>query len=182
MLPDDPRLEFSTIEAARLRLRPFQAADITTQYVSWLNDPAVTRYSNQRFVTHTEGGCAAYLSSFSGTANKFILIEDLESGDAVGTMTIYFSLPHGTADVGIMLGNRDYWGRGYGQEAWNSVLDWLQNGARMRKITAGTMRCNLPMMRVMERSGMVPDGVKIGHELLDGVAQDLCYFAKFGSH
>ena len=37
----------------RLRLDPFQQVDITEPYLSWLNDPEVTRFSNQRFRQHT---------------------------------------------------------------------------------------------------------------------------------
>jgi RimJ/RimL family protein N-acetyltransferase len=43
----------------RLRLRPFQAADINDTYLGWLNDPEVTRFSNQRFHQHTAESCAA---------------------------------------------------------------------------------------------------------------------------
>jgi hypothetical protein len=44
-------------------LRPFEAADINATYLGWLNDPEVTRYSNQRFHQHTPESCAANLES-----------------------------------------------------------------------------------------------------------------------
>jgi RimJ/RimL family protein N-acetyltransferase len=41
------------------------------------------------------------------------------------------------------------------------------------------MRCNAPMVKLMERSGMTLEAVRPQQELLDGVPQDMLYFGKF---
>ena len=41
------------LETPRLRLEPFAEAHLTERYVRWLGDPAVMKYSEQRFRTHT---------------------------------------------------------------------------------------------------------------------------------
>ena len=94
-------------------------------------------------------------------------------------MTAYVSPFHGTADVGIMVGRSSVWGRGIGQDAWETLLSWLFEQAKIRKVTAGTMRSNVAMVRIMERSGMMHEATRAGQELLDGIPQDLLYFAKF---
>ena len=43
----------------------------------------------------------------------------------IGTMTAYISVHHGTVDVGIMIGAKSVWGEGYGQDAWNTFVNWL---------------------------------------------------------
>ncbi|MFJ3044287.1 GNAT family N-acetyltransferase [Herbaspirillum chlorophenolicum] len=169
----------SVLEGDRVRLQAFGHADITPEYVDWLSDPQVVQYSNQRFVRHTEESCRRYLDSFANTANLFISIRRQADGAAVGTMTAYVSSRHGTADIGIMVGRRDAWGQGIGLDAWRTLLEWLLRQPGMRKVTAGTMRCNVGMVRVMERSGMEMEAVRVGQELLDGVAHDLLYYARF---
>jgi len=106
----------------RLRLRPFQATDIDSTYLSWLNDPEVTRFSNQRFIEHTAHSCAAYLSNFEKSDNSFLLIEGPQDQRPIGTVTVYRKRQHGTAELGLMIGERCCWGKGYGREAWQSVL------------------------------------------------------------
>ena len=171
--------DFTELRGRAVQLRPFQAQDITASYLSWLNDPEVTRYSNQRFVTHTEESCRSYLASFRDSANQFLSICRLDDMVPVGTMTAYVSLHHQTVDIGIMIGDRGVWGRGFGQDAWNTLVNWFHASGRFRKITAGTMRSNKSMMRLMEKSGMELECTRARQELLNGVPQDLCYFAKY---
>lgn len=162
-----------------MRLQAFTQADITQQYVDWLSDPQVVRYSNQRFVRHTAESCRRYLDSFTNTPNLFMSIRRRDDNAMVGTMTAYASAHHGTVDIGIMVGRRDAWGQGIGLDAWRTLLEWLLRQPGVRKVTAGTMRCNEGMVRVMERSGMELEAVRVGQELLDGVAHDLIYYARF---
>lgn len=173
------------LQGPRVRLRPFTAADITDTYVGWLNDPEVVRYSNQRFVQHTRASCERYFASFAGTANLFVSLRVAKPGASergeipVGTLTAYRSLPHGTADVGILLGERAVWGQGLGLEAWQVFTDWLLGTPGLRKLTAGTLACNRAMLSVAERSGMAREGVRRAQELVDGEPTDIVYFGRF---
>ena len=126
----------------RLRLRPFHAADISASYLSWLNDPEVTRFSNQRFKQHTAESSAAYLESFAGNGNSFLLIEQLMDLRPIGTVTVYRDNRHLTADIGLMVGDRQCWGQGYGRESWQWMLEYLLVEERTRKVTGGTVRTN----------------------------------------
>lgn len=160
-------------------LRPFTAADITTEYVGWLNDPEVVKYSNQRFVHHTAASCRRYFDGFAGSANLFLSVRTMADDVAVGTMTAYASPHHQTVDIGILIGRRAVWGTGIGQDAWNTLLNWLIQERGIRKVTAGAMRCNRAMVKVMERSGMKLEAVRSGQELLGDIPQDIVYFGKF---
>ena len=167
------------LTGAKVVVEPFGADDLTETYIGWLNDPVVTRFSNQRFREHDRASCAAYLASFAGTANHFLAIRDRIDGRMIGTMTVYRALPHGTADVGIMIGDSARWGGGFGQDAWNLVIDWLLRQPDIRKVTAGTLACNKGMVRLMERSGMTLEGVRRAQELVEGEPQDLVLYGKF---
>ena len=171
--------EFDVLLGEKVVLKPFRLSDISPEYVAWLNDPVVVKYSNQRFMTHTRASCEAYLQSFSGTPNRFIKIEQRENGRSVGTMTAYVSVPHRTVDIGMLIGCPSVWGKGVGQDAWQTLLRWLLSQPTVRKVTAGSMRCNEAMVKIMERSGMVFEAARPQQELLDGVPQDLVYYGMF---
>jgi RimJ/RimL family protein N-acetyltransferase len=51
--------------------------------------------------------------------------------------------------------------------------------AKLRKVTAATMSSNLGMMRIMEKCGMNLEATQKAQEILNGVAVDILYFAKF---
>lgn len=95
----------------RLRLRPFQAADINATYLAWLHDRQVTRFSNQRFREHTVESCTAYLASFKCSSISFLLIEQRHDKQPIGTATVFRNRHHGTYDIGLMVGERSCWGQ-----------------------------------------------------------------------
>jgi RimJ/RimL family protein N-acetyltransferase len=158
-------------------LRPFSESDITPAYLGWLNDPAVVRYSNQRFRKHDAETSKDYLRSFAGTDNHFVAV--CRGNAVVGTITAYVSRHHGTADMGILIGDAGSRGRGIGKDAWTTAMRHLIEDLGIRKVCAGTLRGNVPMVRIMLSSGMAPDGVRVAHELVEGEPQDMLYYAKF---
>lgn len=167
------------LSGKKVKLTRFGERDITDDYIGWLNDPEVTRFSNQRFVRHDRESCGRYLASFEDTQNLFVSIRRLDDDRAIGTMTAYVSPHHGTADIGILIGDRSVWGAGYGQDAWDTLLEFLATQPGMRKLTAGTLACNVPMIRLAENSGMELEGRRRAQELVEGEPVDMLYFAKF---
>ena len=169
----------TTISGRKVTLQKFTAVDINDTYIGWLNDPVTMRFSNQRFLRHDQQSSQRYLDSFECTTNAFYAVRDGASGRMIGSMTAYMSIAHGTADVGILIGDRSAWGQGFGLDAWTALVNHLLSQPSVRKITAGTLACNTPMLRLLAKSGMAPDGQRKQQELVEGVAYDMLYFAKF---
>ena len=163
---------------SKIFLTQFLSDDITHEYIGWLNDPEVVKYSNQRFLEHTFESSEKYLKSFEGTPNLFIAIKELSTKRMIGTMTAYISIHHQTVDIGIMLGNRSYWGQGIGLEAWTILLNWAKV-SNYRKATAGAAAVNKSMINIMEKSGMQFEGLKVKQEIIGHSQIDLLFCGKF---
>jgi len=170
---------FLTLTGEKISLRTFTESNITEEYINWLNDPDVVRYSNQRFILHTRESCLQYLSSFVSSANIFLAVNSLSNGKMIGTITAYLAVPHSTADIGILIGNKRCWGNGLGCDAWTTLLNYLLSERNIRKVTGGTLKCNIGMIRIMEKSGMHLEAIRKGQEIVEGEAQDALYYAKF---
>lgn len=168
-----------SLSGNKVLLKPFSASDINDVYIGWLNDPNVVRFSNQRFLRHDRESCLRYQASFEGTENLFVSVRRLSDDSPIGTLTAYVARSHGTVDVGIMIGDKSVWGQGYGQDAWNTLTNWLLGREDIRKLTAGTLACNFGMIRLMERSGMSLEAVRKAQELVEGRPEDILYYAKF---
>lgn len=165
------------LKGGLVELRDFTSENITKSYLEWLSDPWLMRFSNQRFRTHDLNSSRAFLHSFAGTENLFLAI--WHESTLIGTMTAYQSPSHGTADIGLLIGV-GFQGKGFGQDAWTTLMNHLL-AKGVRKVTGGTLRCNSAMVSIMQRCGMRADGVRVSQELVDGVAHDMLYFAKFAS-
>jgi [ribosomal protein S5]-alanine N-acetyltransferase len=174
-------ISFKPIEKDSLLINSFTEDDISDEYISWLNDPIIVKYSNQKFLNHNIKSCKDYLNSFENSSNLFLKIinKEHDNNTMLGTLTVYINQYHQTADIGIMIGHKESWGKGIGKKAWMIILEWLRKSGEIRKITAGTMSCNIGMMKIIESSGMSLEATRYQQELLDGLPQDLKYFSFF---
>jgi RimJ/RimL family protein N-acetyltransferase len=87
--------------------------------------------------------------------------------------------PNGIANVGILIGAKEYQGKGYGFEAWKRICDYLFIVWDIRKIEAGCMAANHAMINICQKYGMVEEGRQSDHFILDGKTTDLIHWGKF---
>ena len=172
-------LPLNEIKGNQVRLVPLTEADIDHRLPSWLNDPVVVRYSNQRFRVHTVDTCRQYLRGFEDSPNRYYLIPQIGNNQPIGTITAYVSMHHGTVDLGILIGERDVWGCGFGQDAWNTLQSAVLTIPSIRKVTGGTLSCNFGMIRIFENAGMHLEAVRQAQELVAGKPEDVIYYARF---
>lgn len=168
------------IETQRLRIVRFAEEHLSGRYVGWLSDPDVVRWSEQRYRKHTLESCRDYWRSFDGTPHIFaaLIAKDATLGH-VGNMNVYFDERHGVADIGILLGERSVWGKGYGTEAWRAMMAYVFATTETRKITGGCVANNEAMVRIMRGCGMADDGRRTRQYVYDGLEVDVVYAAAF---
>lgn len=164
------------IVTKRLQLKPLDLSDTPIrEQVRWLNDPEVVRYSEQRHKKHSFYSQVAYLGHFNGGTNRFVEIH--LGTKLIGTMTAYIDRENSVADVGILIGDKSQWGRGFGSEAWQAFCDTLLVTG-IRKIEAGCMSANKSMMSIARKTGMVLEGRRTEHFFFEGELCDMCLWAR----
>ena len=163
------------------RLLPFSEKHLTQRYVDWLKDPDVIKFSERRHENFDLDICRTYLESMRSEGNYFWAIEKDDGGpDAhIGNIAAYVDRPNGVADLSIIVGEKEAWGRGYGKSAWVTACDWLLGEGGFRKVATGTMSENLPMLALMRASGMVEEGRRKSQFIVDGEPMDLIMAGRF---
>jgi RimJ/RimL family protein N-acetyltransferase len=152
---------------------------ILPEHVAWLNDGAVVKYSEQRHKLHTHRSQEAYLNGFIDNKHDHVWLISIKNSDIeIGTITALVDEPNNVAQMGILLGNRDMWGKGYGTEAWKTVMDWLFEEMDVRKIECGTMSANRAMRRVAVNNRMEVQAAVTQHFLLDGQPEALLLYGR----
>lgn len=170
-----------TIKTKRLIIEPFSEKHLTTRYVAWLNNLDTVRYSEQRFKKHSLQTCQKYLATFRNSPHYFWAIR-VKNGNLghIGNMNAYVDTINRTADLGILIGEKEATrGKGFATEAWKAVSKYLFRAEKLRKITAGAISENKPMLKLMKRVGMVNDGKRRRHFLWNGKETDVIYMAFF---
>jgi RimJ/RimL family protein N-acetyltransferase len=85
----------------------------------------------------------------------------------------------GTASLGIGIGDRAYWGRGYGREAVSLLVDYGFRMHNLRKIWLSTYASNERAVRCYRAAGFVEEGRLREHVWSGGRHEDLIYMAIF---
>jgi [ribosomal protein S5]-alanine N-acetyltransferase len=173
-------MTFPRLDLDEVSVLPFEPRHMTQRYVSWLNDADVVRYSEQRHRQHTLESCAAYVEGMRSSGNPLLAIE-ARHGELghIGNIGISIDRPNGIADVSIIVGEKRAWGTGLASQAWCAVLAELLAHQRIRKVTAGTMSVNEPMLRLMSRSSMQVESVRRRQFVWNGSEVDLVQAARF---
>lgn len=167
------------IETKRLILKPFCEEYLTEEYVSWLNDDELVKYSEQRHYKHTFKSCKEYYLSFQDAENLFYAILLKENENHIGNINVYIDKYNLLADIGILIGDKSASGCGYGTEAWTGMMGYLFERKDVRKITAGTMEHNRAMIIIFEKCKMEYEARKVRHYLFEGKEVDMVYYAAF---
>lgn len=157
-------------EGERIRLRKIELTDVTEVYRTWMNDPEVMRFTESRFQTHSLEQIRAYVQSVQADPNScFFAIIENKSGNHIGNIKIGHIHPvHRTADVGIIIGDRGCWGKGYATEALKLAAAYAAETLKLHKLYAGIYANNPGSIQAFLRAGFAEEGRFAGHWFCDG--------------
>lgn len=161
-----------------ISLGPFSEKHITEEYLSWLKDPEVTKYSEQRHREHTLNTCQSFFDNLSKD-DYFFAITANDNVKHIGNCHLKVNKANKTADISILIGNKSFWGKGVATSVYDLISKFSFEHLQLRKITAGTMQINIGMIRVLEKNGFVADGIKKKQFLWQNKEVDAVFFAKF---
>ena len=101
--------------------------------------------------------------------DMFFSIRALADDRLIGFMSLFDNTGHtGDALVGIGIGEREYWGKGYGTDAMRVMLDYVFNELNYRRLSLIVFEHNPRGIRSYEKAGFVREGRLRGMMARDG--------------
>lgn len=155
-------IETITLETDRLLLRPptiNDAARISELTSDWdvakttLNMP----YPNP--VEEVEAFIGRIAEGIAGGNDYTFALYLKETGDLIGMMGIHRNVRHNRAEIGYWVG-KAYWGNGYATEACQRIVRFGFDELDVNRVEASYFVGNEASRRVMEKAGMVFEGIK----------------------
>lgn len=146
----------------RLYLREVCLADVNEYYFRWMNDPEVTQYLESRFYPNSMESLLEYVKGFQGNKdNIFLAIVLKENHKHIGNIKMGpINWFHRLADIGIMIGEKDCWGKGYATEAISLLAEHAFRNLNLHKLTAGFYKTNQGSLKAFQKAGFEVEGVK----------------------
>ena len=157
------------LEGPRLYLRDLRPDDVGERYRAWMNDAAVMRFMESRFVSHSIESLRAYVAEKARSSDTiFLAIVTKATKRHIGNIKLGPIHPvHRRGDIGIIIGEKDCWGRGYATEAIEILTRYAFEQLHLHKLTAGCYADNSGSTRAFEKAGFTREGVRLSH-LLSG--------------
>jgi RimJ/RimL family protein N-acetyltransferase len=144
----------------KVRLREKRLADAPADY-SWQTDPELAEFDavpvpNTTFQQYLDQYASELLYP-SSIRNRFA-IETLD-GEHIGNCTYYdIDNRRGETELGIVIGNRSYWGKGYGLDAVTNLVNHIFQQTKLHRIYLKTLVSNKRAQKCFTKCGFTPYG------------------------
>lgn len=171
------------IKTGRLLLRQFKINDITPEYVKSLNNPEIIGLTESRYRGWTIKQVRDYVREKGNKKGKSLLIGIfLNSGKHIGNIRLHsFSKHNKRVELGIMIWDKNEWGKDYGTEALGAIVKFIFEELELHKVCAEYYSINKGSAKMFKKLNFQIEGVLRDHFLVDGKFVDAVRIAKFNS-
>jgi RimJ/RimL family protein N-acetyltransferase len=157
----------------RIKLRPVETSDLPIMR-RWFDDPETMAFwANPRpFVTERqfESELAGRFSRYDH-AGYFIIIDP--EGKPIGPIDYEgFDERNRSVEVGILIGEAEARGLGYGPDAVVTLLRYLFWDRNLHRVELTVLAWNERAVRAYRRIGFVQEGIHRDHKFVDGTYVD----------
>ena len=142
-------------KGVKVRIREKRETDIRNEY-SWRIDPELSRLDATRPMTMSYEDFFRYSREemqFPNYRSKRLAVETLE-GIHIGNIMYYdLDMRSRQAELGIMIGDKEYWSSGYGTDTVNTLLRHLFTTLELDKVYLHTLSWNYRAQASFNKSG-----------------------------
>jgi [ribosomal protein S5]-alanine N-acetyltransferase len=149
------------LEGKLVNLRAWEPADASLLY-RWINDRDVTQFLGSRYqqsLTFEEQWvrqASGKLQTF-GDVLRFVM--ETKDGVAIGNMGLHDASPeHRSAWLDMMIGERDYWSKGYGTDALMTLLRFAFEEMNLHRMHLDVYDFNERAQVSYRKCGFVEEG------------------------
>jgi [ribosomal protein S5]-alanine N-acetyltransferase len=162
------------IEGKQIYLRQLVQTDLENDYPTWFNDEEVCAHnSHHRFPMMLKDMQNYFDNEVSSRDNLILAICDKESDKHVGNVSIMgIDSFNQSGEFAIILGDRNFWGKGIGQEAARLIIDHAFKQLNLKRIYCGTLDTNKGMQKLADKLGFTKEGQSRQSQFKNGKFHD----------
>ena len=160
------------IAGDRVALRAWSRADLRT-FHKWFNDPDVTVWAGNPYPSLSLEQEERYYDSHAADENLYC-IETRPQGVLIGECSLFDrSTKNRSAEVGITIGEKEYWNQGYGRETLALLLEIGFLGLGLNRIHLRHVDRNERAHRCFLAVGFVEEGRLLQATFIKGKFHDV---------
>ena len=142
----------------RLTLRPAEVSDAKIYY-KWITDRDVIKYITT-FKIKTVNHEKQFIKNTLKKDDELLFSIKNENGLLIGNAGLRLSKNNKKAVLGIMIGEKTQWDKGYGTEAVKMLADFVFNRLKYNRFELDVFTENRRAIKVYKRIGFKKEGIK----------------------
>tara|TARA_B100000886_G_C20347848_1_gene459504 strand:- start:74 stop:595 length:522 start_codon:yes stop_codon:yes gene_type:complete len=135
--------------------------DISKKYLSWMNDPEVHKYTEQKYKKHSYLDIRNFVKKKNETKNEFlygIFLNEKKLQKHIGNIKLGpVNTIHKTAQISYFIGEKKLWGKGLTTVAISEIIKVAKKKG-IKKLKAGFVEMNKGSKKVLTRNGFKIEG------------------------
>lgn len=158
-------------------LRGLESTDLAGHWYDWFNDSEITRFQNKGYIPNTLQAQTSYFEALQKSDHDvvFAIIDDV-SDSHVGNVGLHgIDRLHRTAMLGIVIGEREYMGRGWGKQAWVAITKYAFEVINLHKVSATVFDGNDRSLKCALAAGYEVEGCQKEQMYKNGKYCDLIW-------
>lgn len=134
----------------KIYLRGLEIKDLESNYIQWLNDEEVCKYNSHHVFPYYRENAEQYIKDTFNSRKALVLGIILIDNDLhIGNIALQdINYINRSAEFAILMGDKDYWGKGYSKEAAFLIIQHGFMALNLHRIYCGTSSDNLPMQKL----------------------------------
>ncbi|WGV60887.1 GNAT family protein [Brevibacillus brevis] len=164
-------------QTERIYLRKMTGEDVDV-YHTWRNDEEVMRTTNPSMDVYTWEDTNGFVNQviLHASSSKNYMIVDCQTNRPIGiTSLIQIDLKNRNAECIIDIGEKEYWGDGYGREALKLLLDYAFLEMNLHRVSLRVFSFNERAIKLYERLGFKQEGISRQFLFREGKWHDIVY-------
>jgi RimJ/RimL family protein N-acetyltransferase len=165
-----PQLVF--LAGKKVNLRPFRKEDVPL-VTRWINDPKVREFL-ATVLPHTEKQEEDWYEKLGSDDHHIVLCIETKDGQPIGIMGIHkINWVHRTCETGALIGEKEYWGKGFGTDAKMHLLEYIFHTLNLKRVGSNVFAFNKRSLNYSLRCGYKIEGRKRKHLFRKGKYWDV---------
>ena len=168
------------LRSKKVILRPPNKSDAPI-ITRWINDPEVREFISA-FLPKTENFEEEWIKKLGSDDKDIVLAIETIEGVFIGLMGVHnIDWKNRICTTGAILGEKEYWGKGYGTDAKMVLLDYIFNTLNLHKVCSQVVAFNKRSLNYSLHCGYKIEGTRRKHMFKKGRYWDVIELSLFKS-
>lgn len=147
------------IAGKRLRLWSIEKEDLLKNYI-WGNDPEIISVAGMSPYPISFFEIERWYNNISTNPAIRVFAVKTNEGEYIGNIELSnINWRARKAEIGIAIGEKEYWHKGFGTESLELVMDFAFNEMNLERLQANVLESNSKAIDFFQKAGFIKEGI-----------------------